>query len=55
VLADNAEVTAILPAQQLALLFDPNNYLGSAETFIEAVLAAAEPQAEPAIKSTVTG
>jgi len=55
VLADNAEVTAIVPAQQLALLFDPANYLGSAETFIEAVLAAAEPQAEPAIKSTVTG
>lgn len=55
VLSEHAEVTAILPAQQLAQLFDPANYLGSAETFIDSVLAAAEPQAKPASKSTVTG
>ena len=42
VLAADAEVTAILPAPTLAQLFEPAGYLGSADAFISAVLAAAD-------------
>jgi len=42
ILAADTEVTAILPAPELAQLFEPANYLGSADTFISAVLAASD-------------
>jgi len=41
VLAAEPEVTAILDQHALAQLFDPANYLGSSDSFIDAVLAAA--------------
>jgi len=55
VLSANAEVTAILNAQSLAQLFEPANYLGSAETFIESVLSAANSQLTSISKSGATG
>lgn len=51
VLAADAEVAAILSPESLAQLFEPANYLGSADTFISAVLAAAASQ----VKSTAKG
>jgi 3-carboxy-cis,cis-muconate cycloisomerase len=44
VLSEDAEVTAILSPENIASLFEPANYLGSAGTFIDAVLAAARSQ-----------
>jgi 3-carboxy-cis,cis-muconate cycloisomerase len=41
VLSEVADVNAILDKESLASLFEPANYLGSAELFIDAVLAAA--------------
>jgi len=41
VLSEVADVTAILNPESLASLFEPANYLGSAEIFIDAVLASA--------------
>src|SRR5579863_5040107 len=41
VLSEVADVNAILDEESLAGLFEPANYLGSAELFIDAVLAAA--------------
>jgi 3-carboxy-cis,cis-muconate cycloisomerase len=55
VLSADREITAILTAQQLTQLFEPANYLGSADVFIDAVLAAEESQPKSASKSTVTG
>jgi 3-carboxy-cis,cis-muconate cycloisomerase len=55
VLSVDSKVTAILDASSLARLFEPANYLGSAETFIDAVLSAANSQPKSASKSTVTG
>jgi 3-carboxy-cis,cis-muconate cycloisomerase len=55
VLSADTTVTATLTAQQLKQLFDPANYLGSADTFIDAVLAAAESLPKSASKSSVTG
>jgi 3-carboxy-cis,cis-muconate cycloisomerase len=42
VLSEDSEVKAILSAKDIASLFEPANYLGSADTFIEAVLSAAQ-------------
>ena len=44
VLSADPEVTAILAPESIASLFEPANYLGSAEAFIETVLAAAREQ-----------
>jgi 3-carboxy-cis,cis-muconate cycloisomerase len=55
ILSGNAEVTAILDAQSLAQLFEPANYLGSAETFIESVISAANSQLQSVSKSKATG
>ncbi len=44
VLSEDADVTAILKAENIASLFEPANYLGSAGTFIDTVLAAAREQ-----------
>jgi len=44
VLSEDADVTAILKPENIASLFEPTNYLGSAGTFIEAVLAAVREQ-----------
>jgi 3-carboxy-cis,cis-muconate cycloisomerase len=55
ILSASAEVTAILDAQSLAQLFEPANYLGSAETFIESVVSAANSQLKSASKSKATG
>ncbi len=44
VLSEDPDVTAILKPENIASLFEPANYLGSAGTFIEAVLAAAREQ-----------
>jgi 3-carboxy-cis,cis-muconate cycloisomerase len=44
VLSEDAEVTAILSPESIASLFEPANYLGSAGTFIDAVLVAARSQ-----------
>jgi 3-carboxy-cis,cis-muconate cycloisomerase len=44
VLSEDAEVTAILSPENIASLFEPANCLGSAGTFIDAVLAAARSQ-----------
>ena len=41
ILSEEAEVKAILNPESIASFFEPANYLGSAEAFIEAVLAAA--------------
>ena len=41
ILSEDSEVTAILNPEGLARLFEPANYLGSADAFIDAVLAAA--------------
>jgi 3-carboxy-cis,cis-muconate cycloisomerase len=53
VLNEVPEVIAILPPPQIASLFEPANYLGSADTFISAVLAAANKQA--ALLSPIKG
>jgi len=55
VLSANSEVTAILSAQSLAQLFEPANYLGSAESFIESVLSAAKLEPRSTSKSRATG
>ena len=55
VLSSDREVANLLDATALARLFEPANYRGSAETFIDAVLAAADSQPRSASKSTVTG
>jgi 3-carboxy-cis,cis-muconate cycloisomerase len=55
ILSADAEVTAILDAQSIAQLFEPANYLGSAEAFIETVLSAANSQPRSAIKSNAMG
>jgi 3-carboxy-cis,cis-muconate cycloisomerase len=44
ILAEDPDVTNILNPESLASLFEPANYLGSADTFIETVLAAARTQ-----------
>ena len=44
VLSEDADVNAILKPENIASLFEPANYLGSAGTFIETVLAAAREQ-----------
>ena len=44
VLSEDVDVTAILKAENIASLFEPANYLGSAGTFIDTVLAAAREQ-----------
>jgi 3-carboxy-cis,cis-muconate cycloisomerase len=44
VLSEDADVNAILKPEKIASLFEPANYLGSAGTFIETVLAAAREQ-----------
>src|SRR5262249_12666331 len=54
VLSADCKVTAILDANSLARLFEPANYLGSAETFIDAVLAEANSQSKSVSKLTVT-
>jgi 3-carboxy-cis,cis-muconate cycloisomerase len=41
VLSEDPDVTAILSPESIASLFEPANYLGSARTFIDAVLDAA--------------
>ena len=41
VLSEDAEVAAILSPDNIASLFEPANYLGSADLFIDTVLAAA--------------
>ena len=41
ILSEDAEVTTILSPENIASLFEPANYLGSADVFIETVLAAA--------------
>jgi len=51
ILAEDPEVTAILDPESLAALFQSANYLGSADLFIDAVLAAAGSD----VKSTVKG
>ena len=55
ILSADPEVTAILDAQSIAQLFEPANYLGSADTLIESVLSAANSQARSASKSNATG
>ena len=49
-LAVDSEVSAILPWPALASLFEPVQYLGSADTFINAVLAAADTHAHSTAK-----
>ena len=44
ILAEDPDVTNILNPESLASLFEPANYLGSADTFIETVLGAARSQ-----------
>jgi 3-carboxy-cis,cis-muconate cycloisomerase len=44
ILAEDPDVTNILNPESLASLFEPANYLGSADAFIETVLAAARTQ-----------
>ena len=41
VLSEDPDVKSILSAQAIDRLFEPRNYLGSANAFIDAVLAAA--------------
>ena len=52
VLSEDPDVSAILKPENIATLFEPANYLGSAGTFIDAVLAAARPQvtSTPSVK-----
>jgi 3-carboxy-cis,cis-muconate cycloisomerase len=54
VLATNAEVNAVLDAKSLGELFEPANYLGSTQGFIEAVLSEAHSRFESP-KSIATG
>lgn len=54
VLSTSAEVNAVLDAQSLSALFEPANYLGSAQAFIEAVLIAVDSRLESP-KSIATG
>jgi 3-carboxy-cis,cis-muconate cycloisomerase len=44
ILSSDSEVTAILTPENIASLFEPANYLGSANSFIDAVRAAARAQ-----------
>ena len=44
ILSEDPDVTAILDSAAISSLFEPDNYLGSVETFIETVLAAARAQ-----------
>jgi 3-carboxy-cis,cis-muconate cycloisomerase len=55
VLSSDPELAAVLDANSLDRLFEPANYLGSGETFIDAVLAARNSQPESVSKLTVTG
>jgi 3-carboxy-cis,cis-muconate cycloisomerase len=55
ILSADTEVTAILGPQSIAQLFEPANYLGSAEAFIETVLSAANSQPRSVSKSNATG
>jgi len=55
VLSSDPELAAVLDTTSLDRLFEPANYLGSAETFIDAVLAARNSQPKSASKLTVTG
>ena len=52
ILSEEAEVTAILTADNIASLFEPANYLGSADKFIDAVLDAAS--AEDKLSTNLT-
>jgi len=54
VLSASPEVNAILEAKSLTELFEPANYLGSAQSFIEAVLSEAHSRLESP-KSIATG
>ena len=55
ILSADPEVTAILDAQSITQLFEPANYLGSADAFIKTVLSAANSQPRSASKSNATG
>ena len=55
ILSADTEVTAILGPQSIAQLFEPADYLGSAEAFIETVLSAANSQSRSTIKSNAMG
>lgn len=55
ILSTDREVASILSAHALAQLFEPANYLGSAQAFIDAVLGAAGSHLKSTSKSTVTG
>jgi 3-carboxy-cis,cis-muconate cycloisomerase len=55
ILSADTEVTAILGPQSIAQLFEPADYLGSAEAFIETVLSAANSQPRSTIKSNAMG
>ena len=55
ILSADAEVTAILDAPSIAQLFEPANYLGSAEAFIETVLSAENSQLRSVSTSKATG
>ena len=52
ILSEDAEVTAILTVDNIASLFEPANYLGSADKFIDAVLDAA--RAEDKLSTNLT-
>ena len=54
VLSTSAEVNAVLDGESLSALFEPANYLGSAQAFIEAVLTAVQSRFESP-KSIATG
>jgi 3-carboxy-cis,cis-muconate cycloisomerase len=51
ILSGDSEVTAILTPENIASLFEPANYLGSANSFIDAVLAAARAQSAQKISA----
>jgi len=53
ILSEEIEVTAILNRESIASLFEPANYLGSADKFIDAVLGAAH--AEHSLKVDAKG
>jgi 3-carboxy-cis,cis-muconate cycloisomerase len=55
ILCTTHEVTAILDASSLGKLFEPGNYLGSAEAFIDDVLSAANSRLKSTGKSTTQG
>jgi len=55
ILSADSEVTAILGPQSIAQLFEPADYLGSAEAFIETVLSAANSQSRSVGKSNALG